>query len=210
MRNALFMGLITASITHEMQNVMAIIRESGALVGDVMRLNGPPRLKHGDKLQSSLGNIEEQVQRGRELMLMLNGFAHAAEDFPASCDAVRFTAQIAPALQRLARLRECGFIFEKGAAPLFVKGNAMLLMQGIYLAALAVLDVCAPGDTLELATEPGQTPTVILRTRPDRAVPEPSQDFHDVCTGLPADGRTEPGACLIGLTPARAGEEREL
>lgn len=209
MRDALFMGLITASITHEMQNVMAIVRESGALVGDILHVNGTSRLKHGDKILGALGNIDEQVRRGRDLMLMLNGFAHAPTDFPSACDAVRFAAQIAPALIRLGHLRECVFSFERNAEPLYIKGNAMMLMQGIYLAGAAVLESCAPGDTVRLSVEPHDGGVrVAVRAGTSSTEPAAGQDLTDVLQVLAGEFYRGPGCCILQLRPAAADEVR--
>lgn len=151
MRDILFMGAVIASVTHDMQNVMAIIKESGALAEDILNLNGPPRLKHGDKLEAGLANIREQVHRGRDLMLMLNGFAHAAADFPKSCDLAAFARQISVLAHRMARLKECVLEPFSQSPPLLVRGNALMLMQTVYLGLEAVLRVCSAGDSIRLS-----------------------------------------------------------
>lgn len=157
MRDTLFMSEVLASVTHEMQNVIAIIRESGALSDDILRLNGPPRMKHGDKLLPALTNIQEQTDRGRRLMLMLNDFAHAAVDYPKCADLLRFTRQICVLAERMARLKECRLQVHLDApelevAPphLLVRGNALLLMQSVYCGIEQVLQVCAANDVIKL------------------------------------------------------------
>ena len=156
MRDILFMGEILASVTHDMQNVMAIIKESGALADDILALNGRPRLKHGEKLTEALGNVQQQVLRGRELMLMLNGFAHAAEDYPERCDLCRFTKQICVLANRMVRMKECRLAVELHASPLPVSGSAFKVMQGAYLAVASVLAGCSKGDTLTVAAREGE------------------------------------------------------
>ena len=150
MRDVLFMGDILASVTHEMQNVMAIIKESGALADDILNLNGPPRMRYGDKLEESLQHIREQVGRGRDLMLMLNGFAHAASDYSQSCDVVQFARQISILAERMVRMGECRLLVNLDGEPLPVFGNALMIMQSMYLGLSAILDGCASGDTISL------------------------------------------------------------
>lgn len=154
MRDILFMGEILASVTHEMQNVMAIIKESGALTEDVLALNGSPQLQHGDKLSAALDNIKEQVLRGRNLMLMLNGFAHAAADFAEACDLSRFAGQISVLAERMVRLRECALERAIPETPLPVRGNALLLMQALYLALAETLHHCDKDDRIVLNCTP--------------------------------------------------------
>ena len=157
MRDVLFIGTVLASVTHEMQNVMAIIKESGALTDDILRLNAPLRLRHGDKLDSALKNIQEQVGRGRDLMLMLNGFAHAAADYPAQSDIRRFARQIGVLAERMVRLKDCAMQVALDGPPLFVRANALLVMQSVYFGIAAAVENCASGDTLSLAVLPDNT-----------------------------------------------------
>ena len=177
MRDVLFMGSILASVTHEMQNVMAIIKESGALADDILKLNGPPRMRHGDKLDNSLANIQQQVERGRTLMLMLNGFAHAAADYPESGDLARFARQICIPAQRLAHLKECSLEPSLDGPPLVVRGNALTLMESVYAGLAAVLEGCPAGDALRVAITPpqagGQGP--VLHIRAGKSLAEPEQ-----------------------------------
>lgn len=158
MRDVLFMGDILASVTHEMQNVMAIIKESGALADDILNLNGPPRMRYGDKLEQSLQHIREQVGRGRDLMLMLNGFAHAASDHSTRCDLVHFARQISVLAERMVRMGECKLSVELEDEPVPVFGNALMVMQSLYLGLGAVLDGCAAGDTISLRVLRGDGP----------------------------------------------------
>lgn len=160
MRDVLFMGTVLASATHEMQNVIAIIKESGALAEDIIAINGLPRMKHGEKIPQALATIREQVDRGRALMRMLNDFAHAASDFPLVCDLARYTAQVAVLAARTVALRECSLSAAPCSGPLPVRANAMLLMQSLYLAVLDVLAVAGRGDAIVLAVLSGSDGTV--------------------------------------------------
>ena len=177
MRDALFMGRILALVTHEMQNVMAIIKESGALADDILKLNGPPRMRHGDKLDSSLVNIQQQVERGRGLMIMLNGFAHAAADYPESGDLARFARQICIPAQRMAHLKECALNASLDVPPLVVRGNALTLMESVHAGLAAVLEGCKAGDTLHVSIAPPQADTEgpVLRVQAEKSLAEPEQ-----------------------------------
>ena len=195
MRDVLFMGNILASVTHEMQNVMAIIKESGALADDILKLNGPPRMRHGDKLDNSLVNIQQQVERGRTLMLMLNGFAHAAADYPESGDLARFARQICIPAQRLAHLKECSLVPSLDGPPLVVRGNALTLMESAYAGIAAVLEGCQAGDTLHVSAAPPQAGEQgpVLRIRAEKSLAEPEQQaVAPIMTGLG-------GSCRAGM-----------
>lgn len=154
MRDILFIGSVLASVTHEMQNVMAIIKESGALTDDVLKINAPMRLRHGDKLPSALANIQEQVARGRDLMFILNSFAHAAADYPCESDLRRFARQISVLAERMVKLKDCTLHVDLEGQPFFVRANALHLMQSVYCGIAAVLEGCESKDSLRVEVLP--------------------------------------------------------
>jgi signal transduction histidine kinase len=100
-----FMGKITAGVTHEIKNVLAIIKESAGLLEDLITLSKedspPPR----EKLLRTLTRISDQVTRGVDLSTNLNAFAHAADERSASVDLNQAITQAAFLCQRFARLK---------------------------------------------------------------------------------------------------------
>jgi hypothetical protein len=59
-----FLGKITASMTHEISNTLAIIQESAGLLSDLINLSKEGSFPHKEKFQRVLGNINDQVRRG--------------------------------------------------------------------------------------------------------------------------------------------------
>ena len=118
MADAHFMAKNLASSTHELQNILAIIKESSCLVEDVLHINGKPRLKHGDKLYHSLEVISEQVERAKGLLRSLNSFAHAVSDGAQTCELVETGKQSAQLVERFVRLKEhtLQVVVENGSA----------------------------------------------------------------------------------------------
>ncbi|MFC1729480.1 hypothetical protein ACFL6I_03995 [candidate division KSB1 bacterium] len=77
--NASFFGRITASSTHELSNVVAIIRELSGLMGDLLAGAAGNGVVNVEKFQSIVGKIEEQTVRGNTIIKRLNRFAHSAD-----------------------------------------------------------------------------------------------------------------------------------
>ncbi|MEA1946209.1 MAG: hypothetical protein U9N83_02770, partial [Thermodesulfobacteriota bacterium] len=69
-----FFGKITAGITHELKNVLAIIRESSGLIGDIMSISPEAIIKYQEKIQNSMVRIKDQIERGVNLTDRLNKF----------------------------------------------------------------------------------------------------------------------------------------
>jgi len=77
---AAFLGKITASVTHEIQNVLAIIKETSGLMEDFFLLQKSGGLQDiEDKLENCIKTIKRQAYRGVNLTSGLNGFAHTAD-----------------------------------------------------------------------------------------------------------------------------------
>lgn len=77
------MGDTTASATHDLMNVLAIINEHAGLLSDLLHLGGTPSPEH---LEKSIAAIGTQVARGRTLLTHLNRFAHAPDQTVGTAD----------------------------------------------------------------------------------------------------------------------------
>lgn len=79
MRDIECVGTLAASATHDLQNALAVIRESAGLMQDILHLAGDA-LPRGERMKALLATISDQVARGGELALCLNSLAHAWEE----------------------------------------------------------------------------------------------------------------------------------
>ncbi|MBI5238434.1 MAG: hypothetical protein HY887_08450 [Deltaproteobacteria bacterium] len=102
---AAFMGKITAGATHELKNVLAIIKESAGLMEDLIALN-KDQFPVREKFLSVLTRIAEQVARGVEISSRLNHFAHSPDTVLASVDLNDIVDQVGFLAHRFARSRK--------------------------------------------------------------------------------------------------------
>jgi len=205
MDNVTFLCRILASTTHEMQNILAIIKESGALAGDVLNLNGPPRMKHGDKLFSALGTVEAQVERGRALMTAINTCAHAAAaeyeelELPVFCD------RAAVLSERMVRLKECSLKVVKGLDKARLRADGFDFLQTVCRAVELALAGCQAGDELTLVLQTAEKGQALVRVASDtaRSVPQSDAEFDAMTARIGAQLRLEAGglSLILPLTP---------
>lgn len=104
---AALMGDTTASASHDLMNVLAIINEHAGLLSDLLHLGGTPSPEH---LEKSIAAIGAQVARGRTLLTHLNRFAHAPDQ------AVR-TDDVGIAVEEIVTLTQRRFHGRLVAAP---------------------------------------------------------------------------------------------
>jgi C4-dicarboxylate-specific signal transduction histidine kinase len=100
-----FMGRITAGMTHEIKNVLAIIRESAGLMEDLLSLRPEKPFTHQEKFLKTIATIQEQVNRGVDLTTRLNRFAHSMDEPAVSVDVNDLLEQTGSLLERFARLK---------------------------------------------------------------------------------------------------------
>ncbi|WP_027188436.1 HAMP domain-containing histidine kinase [Desulfovibrio cuneatus] len=139
-----FMAKNLASSTHELQNILAIIKESSCLVEDVLQINGKPRMKHGDKLYHSLEVIGEQVDRAKVLLRALNSFAHAVSDGAQTCDLVETGKQTAQLVERFVRLKEHALqvVVENGSAHIACPPEEVI--EALHSLIIQAITACTP------------------------------------------------------------------
>ncbi len=104
-REAAFINKITASVTHEIRNVLAIIKESAGLIEDMVRLSDKGRPPMREKLMRAVDRIGVQVNRGAELMSSLNRLSHCQDHIGERVDLNQDVRQVANLSQRFAKLK---------------------------------------------------------------------------------------------------------
>lgn len=104
-QKALFMGRITAGVTHEIKNVLAIIKESAGLIEDLLSLWQKDSQIQTEKLSKTLTKIIDQVDRGVELSTKLNEFAHTPDQEVADVNLNSAVEKVVSLSQRFARLK---------------------------------------------------------------------------------------------------------
>jgi hypothetical protein len=135
---SLFFGRITAAFTHEMRNVLAIIRESAGLMEDLMTLSQNDSFPHKERFVRSLTAIGTQVKRGIELSGRLNRFAHSTDEAEATVDLNQTLEEIVFLSERFARLKGVTLSLIPYARALTV----VTFPIGLHMAVFGCLECC--------------------------------------------------------------------
>lgn len=100
-----FFGKITASMTHEFKNVLAIIKESAGLMEDITKIAPLSDSEHQKKFDNALKTVKNQLNRGMELSTVFNQFAHAPDKSKAEINLKALIDQVVLLSDRFARLK---------------------------------------------------------------------------------------------------------
>jgi hypothetical protein len=150
LEKAAFMGRITAGVTHEIKNVLAIIKESAGLMEDLFELSKdhapPPR----EKYLRTLTRITEQVRRGVDLAANLNEFAHTSDERVAGVDLNQAVAQTALLSQRLARLKGITLVAESCQKTVPMSTDPLAFQMLLFHAVEFIMGLVDEGSVITL------------------------------------------------------------
>ncbi|MBW2100823.1 MAG: hypothetical protein JRG68_08750 [Deltaproteobacteria bacterium] len=131
-----FFGKITAATTHEMKNILAIIKESSGLMEDLLLIsqNSP----YHEKFQKSLSVIKNQVKRGVNLTNRLNRFAHSPDKTTSTVELFELSENLVMLSQRFATLKQVSLTIRQPNQAITIMTNPIQLQMAL----LASIDCC--------------------------------------------------------------------
>ena len=145
-RELAFFGKVTASISHEINNVVTVVGEVGGLLHDMALMAERGRPLDAEKVRRECERVAGQVARGKEIIKSLNRFAHSTDDPTKTADLVETTAQSVRLFQRFAELRRTSIELAPTAEPVTVTADLFGFNHVFFLAVLTLLDA---GDSAE-------------------------------------------------------------
>ncbi len=125
-----FIGKITASITHEIKNVLASIKELTGLMEDLVLMSDDFPLK--EKLQKTIPRISAQVDRGSEITMNFNAFAHIPDAKIDNLDIKAVAMHIAYLSKRIAHQKNIELIVPDENVSAEIRVNPLHLYMGIF------------------------------------------------------------------------------
>lgn len=131
-REAAFIGKITAGATHELRNVLAIVKESAGLIEDIINSPGKPGTAIADRLMRPVERIRGQVDRGSELLTSLNRFAHSLDHAEDEIDLNEMVELLSSLSQRAARKGRHVVEAQPGEGAVTVKANLLRLQMALH------------------------------------------------------------------------------
>ncbi len=102
----LFGGAIGASLSHEINNVFAIIGELSGLLEDLSMSREAGLGIDPTRIKSITERIEAQVERGKTYVKQLNTFSHSVDGVTQKLDAQEVVNRVVVLCERFARLRK--------------------------------------------------------------------------------------------------------
>ena len=176
-REAVFIGRITASTTHEFRNVLAIVKESAGLIEDLLGNGSPGGPEQAERLLKVVHRIDAQVGRGAELLSHLNRFAHCIDRSLNGVDLDQEVGQVVFLSQRLAREGRHRLEVSPGAENMTVMIDSLLFQMALFTAIECCIEQMPDRGTITVHTSRnGSQPTIgfIGEAEDGSALPSPA------------------------------------
>lgn len=203
-RELALLGRMVAEAAHDLNNVLAVTRDAGGLLRDILATVKPKKLPHPDKLARIVESIDRQTARGARTAKALNGLAHLADEPEATVDLATLVSLAAVLETRHAsqnRVEVSALLLTPGV---FVTAPPLRLMLALAGCLRACVDACHDGTVaVGCGRENGEAVVRFAMSRPvDPCVDEVSGvtdlGLRFLCEGgeakllLPAEQSTSP------------------
>ncbi len=185
-RSLAFFGAITASVSHELNNVISIINQNAGLLDDMIIGAARGRPIDEERLGRLADTVKRQTDRGITIIRRLNKFAHGVDEPVREFDVGEVTANFVDLMQRLANLKRSSIVLGKPDGKLMMTGNPFMIQQALFLAVTNLLGLVEEDEPVraDLDTDgDGIRLRVGCRTPPGGEAPS-QEEFLELLLGL--------------------------
>lgn len=159
-----FFGRITASVSHEMNNVLAIVNELCGLLDDILLAAEGGQAVQCRRIQKPCGDIQKQIARGKEIVQRLNRFAHRVDDGISECDLKALLDDVIGMAQRFAKLKSVRLEAKFPEERVSLVSSSFMLQQTIFTCIDLALEASKKAQVVTVACEKQTDAAVISIT----------------------------------------------
>lgn len=184
--NLRFMGRMTAGMTHEINNVLAVIRETAGLAQDLAALDVSKASPHGERIIGCLEEVQRQIERGAAVTRSLNRFAHSVDHDREARPVQELMALAAALHDRFVRQHQVDLAVSGASGAPAVDADPFLVIEVLSRLIFQVLaDMDAGQGRVHISADPADTgrpravrvwPEGGLKTEPSATVSGPSSE----------------------------------
>lgn len=174
-----FFGKITAATTHEMKNILAIIKETSGLMEDLLLLSQNSPAPYQEKFQNALSVIKNQVKRGVDLTDRLNRFAHSPDETTSAVDLFEISENLVVLSHRFATLKQVALTTRKPNQTITIMTNPVKLQMALLVSIECCLKEMPPQGEISVSFEKNGEQTAVHFTCKG-ILPEETEFTHSI------------------------------
>ncbi len=197
---------ISAIVSHDIKNVLAIVNESAGLLDDLACMAGEDGGVPTDRVQATTASIAAQVTRANIIMKHLNRFAHSGDVPVASINIQETLARMIALTTRKAAARKVSLRIECDEA-LQLHTQPRVFDALIYNLLITIYETFPAGGVVLIEVET-TTEQIILVFNPDDSAPVsletfPGQGHITLATALHGTLKTAENKIRVSLPAGR-------
>jgi C4-dicarboxylate-specific signal transduction histidine kinase len=148
-----FFGRMCASISHELKNALAIIRENAGLLNDYTEMIAKGMPIDTQRFKTVAARIDGQTRRANDIIKNLNQFAHTVDNPCRSVDLNEMVTLLVALCHRTASMRQVTLVPRPADTPVPVTTAPFVLLNALGLCLMFALQAVPPGGEMALTTE---------------------------------------------------------
>ena len=148
-----FFGKISASLSHELNNVLTIIDEYNGLLGDLLLFVEHGRAIDQGKLKGISQQISKQIGRGSRLITRLNKFSHSVDHPITSFDLANLLTDLLALCRRFASLKKAHLEMDFKEDSIPIESNPFHIQHVIFLCIQFALAVRMENNRITVCLE---------------------------------------------------------
>jgi C4-dicarboxylate-specific signal transduction histidine kinase len=148
-----FFSKMSASISHDIKNVLAVINENAGLLEDFCLMAEKGKPLDPARVKRLAGDIKNQIQRGDRIVTTMNRFAHSADSDSMPVDLGELLDLFAALALRSASMRGVSLEVNRPAASVTVTTSPFMLLNLLWLSLDHAMACVGSGKMVELAAE---------------------------------------------------------
>jgi signal transduction histidine kinase len=146
-------GKMSASISHDLKNVLAVINENAGLLEDFCLMAEKGKPLDLARVKRLAGDLKSQIRRGDQIITTLNKFAHSADRESVPIDLGELLGLLAALSLRFASMRGVSLEIHKPVAPVTVTTFPFGLLNLLWLCLDYAMTAAGSGKRVELSAE---------------------------------------------------------
>jgi len=148
-----FFGKMSASISHEIKNVLAVINENAGLLEDICFMADRGKPIDTPRLKKIAGDVKDQVRRADRIVTAMSRFAHSPDELCTTTDLCELTALLGLLAMRFAAIRGVAIQTLAPSAPVLVTTFPFWLLNMLWICLDCAMTAAGPGKTIEMVAE---------------------------------------------------------
>ena len=153
MEGVRFFGEMSASISHEIKNVLAIVNENAGLLADLVQMSEKGIPLDPRRLCRVAASIARQVDRGDRIVRDMNRFAHSADMPRESVDLAEVVAFMPELAARLILMRGRMPEIRLPDTPVLVEANRFFLENLVWTCLCQAMVATEPDRAVSITVE---------------------------------------------------------